>query len=263
MRLHTLIENTACGADLAAEHGLSLLIETERHRILFDAGQSGAFADNAAKMGVDLSSVDFAVLSHGHYDHGGGMERFLEVNPTAKIYVNQNAFGACHNAAGKYIGLTDSLRESGRLILTGDEHVIAPGVTLYSGNDRPRRFFTDSFGLTRTEDGRRIPDDFRHEQYLLIEEEGIRYLFSGCSHKGLRNILHWLRPDVLVGGFHFRALDPDGQGREELDSAARMIRAAGTVCYTGHCTGQRQFVYLKEKLDDQLHALSAGAVFTL
>lgn len=129
MRLYTLIENTACREGLAAEHGLSLFLETERHRVLFDAGQSGAFADNAAKMGVDLGTADFAVLSHGHYDHGGGLGRFLQINPTAPVYVNQDAFGLHHNAAGKYIGLDEKLRDSGRLIRTGDEFAIAPGVT--------------------------------------------------------------------------------------------------------------------------------------
>ena len=80
MKVTVLIENTACREDLAAEHGLSLLIETSTSTILFDAGQTGAFADNAKKLGIDLNTVDFCILSHGHYDHGGGLKRFLEEN---------------------------------------------------------------------------------------------------------------------------------------------------------------------------------------
>ena len=71
MKLVTLMENTTCREDLCCEHGLSLYLETGDHKILFDAGQSGAFAENAEKLGVNLQNVDFAVLSHGHYDHGG------------------------------------------------------------------------------------------------------------------------------------------------------------------------------------------------
>ena len=79
MKIVTLMENTACREHLSFEHGLSLYIETQNQKILFDAGQSGAFADNAEKLGVDLREVDFAVLSHGHYDHSGGLARFLEL----------------------------------------------------------------------------------------------------------------------------------------------------------------------------------------
>ena len=84
MRLVALVENTAC-ADIAQAHGLSLYIETEKHRILFDAGPDGALLlSNAEKLGIDLKRVDIAVLSHGHYDHAGGLRAFMELNSSAK-----------------------------------------------------------------------------------------------------------------------------------------------------------------------------------
>ena len=85
MKLYTLMENTTCRDDLACEHGLSLYMETGTHKILFDTGKTGAFADNAKKMGVDLCQVDLCVLSHGHFDHGGGIARFLEENTKAPV----------------------------------------------------------------------------------------------------------------------------------------------------------------------------------
>ena len=114
MKIVTLMENTACREDLCCEHGLSLYMETENRRILFDAGQSAAFADNARKLGVDLETVDFAVLSHGHYDHGGGLGKFLEINRTAPVYVSSHAFEP-HYSQNGYIGLDLSMQNSGQI----------------------------------------------------------------------------------------------------------------------------------------------------
>ena len=119
MKIWTLMENAACREDLTAEHGLSLYIETGDRKILFDAGQSAAFADNAEKMGIDLEAVDLAILSHGHYDHSGGLKRFLEINGHAKIYVNQYAFDCCYHGDDRYIGVDQSLKDCDRLFLFG------------------------------------------------------------------------------------------------------------------------------------------------
>lgn len=255
VKIVTLLENTAIDEGFAAEHGLSLYIETGDRKILFDAGQTGAFWDNARKLGVDLGAVEIAVLSHGHYDHGGGLLRFLEGNGTAPVYLRREAFGHHYNARGKYIGLDRALEENPRLVFTQDSVMLGEGIWLCSCNDRPRPYPENSCGLTVLEAGQLRPDDFRHEQYLLIEEAGKRYLFSGCSHKGILNILHWFRPDVLVGGFHFKDLDPDG---ERLRQYGEALAAYDTMFYTGHCTGQPQFERLKPILGDRLHAISTG-----
>lgn len=260
MKITTLIENTTLSPDLTAEHGLSLFVETKTHTFLFDAGQTTAFADNARKLGVDLGAADFAVLSHGHYDHGGGLLRFLERNRRAKVYVNQNAFGCHCNGTGKYIGLDGRLRTSDRLVLTGDSCTIAPGLTLSTCNDRERPVPTDPFGLTERVGEFFLPDEFLHEHYLLIEEDGKRVLLSGCSHKGILNILEWFRPDVLVGGFHFKQLSPDS---EQLRRYGEALAKYDTVFYTGHCTGQEQYGVLKTILGDRLHAITTGMVLEL
>ena len=260
MKIWTLIENTASREDLAAEHGLSLYIETGSRKILFDAGQSGAFADNARKLGIDLSRVDTAILSHGHYDHGGGLARFLQINAAAPVYVSPHAFEAHYNASGKYIGLDPALAESGRLLTAGDEVDLGDGITLLSCLGWERPYPTDTGGLTVAREGRQVPEDFRHEQYLLIREGEKRILFSGCSHRGIRNIAGWFRPDVLVGGFHFKHLDPAGDGSAVLTQAARDLLEHPTVYYTGHCTGQEQFAFLAGMMGQRLHSLSTGAM---
>lgn len=260
MRIWTLTENTACREGIRAEHGLSLYIETGGHRILFDMGQSDAFAENAVRMGIDLAKVDLAVLSHGHYDHGGGLKRFLEINSRAKIYMSRNAFGEHYNASGNYIGLDRTLAGCERLIFVEDILPLGTGMMLYSCNERSRLYPTDAAGLQILRDGQPEADDFLHELYLLVEEAGKRICISGCSHKGILNIAAWLPCDVLVGGFHFMKLDPDG---EQVKRAAEILADTDTVFYTCHCTGQAQFAAMKEKMGNRLHYLAAGAVLDL
>ena len=261
MRIVTLMENTACREDLACEHGLSLYIETGGKKILFDMGQTSAFAENAEKLGIDLSQVDAAILSHGHYDHGGGLRRFLEINDKAPVYLRREAFGAHYNGTTKYIGLDESLKASGRLICAPDVLEIFPGITLFGGPMELRQEI-EPFGLTRLEDGRFLPEDFRHEQYLLVEEGEKTVCFSGCSHRGVVNIAARFRPDALVGGFHFQKLDPQGNGYR-LEQAAKALLELPTDYYTGHCTGTAQYDFLKKRMGNRLESICAGREFSV
>ena len=263
MKIYTLMENTPYEPRFAAEHGLSLYIETDRHRILFDTGASGAFADNAGLLGVDLSRVELAVLSHGHYDHGGGLTRFLAVNSRAPVYLSEHAFGGRYNAEGKYIGLDPRLADSGRLRFVGNRLELDEQLTLYSCNERRGDYPLDSAGLTEERDGVRRPDTFRHEQYLMIRESGRKVLISGCSHKGILNIMDWLEPDVLIGGFHFMKQEIGPGGNPVLDTAAEALLAHGAQYYTCHCTGQAPFAYLKDRMGSALHYLASGQVVTV
>ena len=90
MKLTAFSENTSVSESLEREHGLSVYIETADHHILFDTGAGCIFKSNAEKLGVDLSKVDLLVISHGHYDHGGGLRTFLEVNSHAKIFLHKS-----------------------------------------------------------------------------------------------------------------------------------------------------------------------------
>ena len=131
MKITALMENTSSSPDIACEHGLSLYIEACGKKILFDMGQSDAFAQNAKRLGVDLAAVDVAILSHGHYDHGGGVLTFFEENDRAPLYVSERAFAQHYNGTEKYIGLDPRIEKSERVVRTGDEDVLlAPGLTI-------------------------------------------------------------------------------------------------------------------------------------
>lgn len=259
MRITVLIENTSCRADLRAEHGLSLLIEAAGHRILFDTGASPAFADNAAQLGIDLRSVDMAILSHGHYDHGGGIARFLELNSHAPVWVNPHAFEPHFNAAGKDIGLSPTLKGHPRICpVPAGTCALAPGITLHPAGLIPCPYPTAGEGMSTIMGGTHLPDDFRHEQYLHIEKAGKRILISGCSHRGILNIATHFHPDILIGGFHLAKASA-----ERIDETGTHLLALPTRFYTGHCTGEAAAARLQQLLGDRLIPFSTGQVIQI
>lgn len=260
MLIKVLMENTACSEEFICEHGLSLYIETEHKKILFDTGQSGDFATNAQKLGVDLSQIDFAVISHGHYDHGGGIAKFLECNSTAPVYINKHGFEPHYNGTEKYIGLDTELLNNPQIILTENIN-LTENISLFTCNNLPLTQPINSAGLNMEVNGKLEAEDFRHEQYMQVIENDKKILISGCSHKGIINILHWTKPDVLVGGFHFMKLDPNGEDRKHLDYAVTELNKLNCKYYTCHCTGLEQFEYLKSKMGDNLNYISTGQIF--
>jgi len=256
MKITVLTENTSSKKGIEPEHGLSLYIEANGKKILFDMGQTDLFAKNAKELGTDLEDVDLAIISHGHYDHGGGLETFLGINKKAPVYINKNAFGPHYNGTEKYIGLDASLKGNERLIYTDGKFVISDGFVLDSYNEKERKNSFGSFGLKEKRGDSFIPDTFEYEQYLLIDENGKRTVISGCSHKGILDIVAWTRPDVLIGGFHFSKM-PLGDG---LKKAAIDLGAYKTKYYTCHCTGIDQFEFMKKYIND-LYYISAGDSF--
>ena len=258
MKIITLLENTSANPAVGAEHGLSLYIEAGNRRILFDMGQTDLFARNARALGVDLSAVDTAILSHGHYDHGGGLSAFLEINQTAPVYVTSAAFLPHYNGTQKYIGLDTALEGHPRIRSVEGDLALGDGLTLLTHRGRTRNHSMGSFGLTERVGDIFIPDDFRHEQYLLVEEGDRRVLFSGCSHAGIPDIAEWFAPDVLVGGFHVSKMALG----TELAALGDALATHPTDYYTCHCTGIGQFSFLRKRIP-RLRYLAGGETVCL
>ncbi len=272
MRFTVLVENTPGEGGLQGEHGLSLHIQTGKHRILFDMGESGLFARNAEKLGVDLSEVDIAVVSHGHYDHGGGLPDFFALNARAPVYIRRDAFGGhfARRPDGRVedIGLQKSLLDSGRFVLTGDSFAIDEDLTLFAGVDGQDCVPTGNSSLLKQEGDAYVPDDFRHEQNLLLREGGKLALVSGCSHRGIINIikrssdLTGETPTHIIGGFHLsNPAAGTGEDPEILRRVGEALRATGALCRTGHCTGTASAAALKTTLGDRLEPLKTGGRF--
>lgn len=258
MRITCLTENTSCDPRVKAEHGLCLYVETDANVFLFDTGQSALLCENAKALGVDLTKVDFAVISHGHYDHGGGIRAFLEANGHAPVYLHQNAFLPHYNGTEKYIGLDTSLIGHPRLISVGDEYAITSEITLFSGNGVAHPFPAFASGLNVKTSTGFVPDDFSHEIYLLLRAKEQSVLFSGCSHRGILNLLSRFEPNVLIGGFHSSKIT----SRDELNETAEELKRHKAELYTCHCTGQEQYEFFKQSVPN-VHYLSAGQTIEL
>lgn len=258
MKVTALLENTFSRSDIEAEHGLSLYLETAKHRILFDTGQTDAFARNAARLGIDLASVDMAVLSHGHYDHTGGLRRFLELNKKAPIFVNEHAFEPHIKKDGRNIGMEASLQRHKQIIMTGDFLELDEEVSLRTCNGMSALYEDSSAGMFTLTEGKLQQDAFLHEQFLCLNIDGRRMVVSACSHKGILNICHWLHPDIFIGGFHFMGINLSKAGRERLNRTADSLLSQKTIYYTCHCTGAEPYLFLKKRMGEKLQYLSGG-----
>lgn len=274
MKITALVENTSCKEGIQAEHGLSLFIEAKEKTILFDTGGSPMFARNAEKLQVDLAKVDLAVLSHGHYDHSRGIDTFMKLNRVAPLYLRKAAFGPFYSEreSGEYgfIGIDESLITNNRVIFTGTQTPLGEGISLFS-NVKGERFFPtgNKSLLEKTGDGY-IQDDFAHEQNLAIEEDGVNLLVSGCSHRGIVNIVDHYKllfghfPTHVIGGFHlYNHRTGKPESKETLHQIAEALLASGATYYTCHCTGEENFRVLHTYMGEMVEYLAGGSTLSL
>lgn len=274
-----LTENTACEG-LAAEHGLSFWIHYKGHKFLLDAGSTGVFADNADRLGIRVGEAEFAVLSHGHYDHGGGLAQWFRTNPEGKVYARREAMGDYYSLTSgipRSIGLPDPVKACReRFCFTEEDGPILPGVWLlgHGGEDLTERAVKEKMYVRRDalESGafeeKLAPDDFCHEQSLVLEIPDGLVILSSCSHGGIERTIretlnHFPGRSIraVLGGFHLKG-GPGGQmpfSPQEIRNLGEILRQMEIPdIYTGHCTGEEAFGILKEVLKDRLHRLYAG-----
>lgn len=267
MRVQILLENIARDERLAAAHGLSVYIETAHHKVLVDAGSDARISENAKKLGIDLMDVDTVVLSHGHYDHSGGLTEFLRLNKKATIYAGEGFAKPHYDQFGRYIGVEPALIGHPQVKEVSGNLKIDDELKLLNFNHKMPVEPINTCGMTEGEiDGsktvRLSPETYDHEHYLLVTEGDSNVLFSGCSHKGIVNISEWagkFRPKAIFGGFHL--MDVKQEEFATLDHIAEELKKTGIVYYTGHCTGMEQFEYLKGLMGDSLEYAAGGDVF--
>ena len=265
VKMTVLIDNVAAD-DLSAEWGLSILIDTGGKRILLDTGASGLFAQNAQKLGIDLADVDAGVLSHAHYDHSDGMDVFFSLNPHAPFLVREGSREDCYGIKEgelNYIGIRHGILKEyeSRIQYVSGIHEVFDGVWLIPHRRADYSPIARRNNLYVVRNENRLPDDFSHEQSLVIETGKGLIVFNSCSHTGMANILRDIqemtgRADIYayVGGLHLFNLTD-----EELEVLCDEIKTAsiGRI-FTGHCTGEHAFDFLRTRLGERICQFSSG-----
>ncbi|NPV75352.1 MAG: MBL fold metallo-hydrolase [Anaerolineae bacterium] len=263
MKLTVLVENTSTINGYEKEKGLSFYITTDRHKILFDCGMGSKFADNSRKMGIDLSGVDLAFISHGHQDHGGGLEEFLRINKIAPIYIQKTTFGKYYAKKRDrfyYGGLNQKLSANPRFTVLDGAVRIDEELQIISKVHRKKEIWN----LYMKSGVQYLPDVFEHEQSLVISEKDKKVLVSGCSHCGIENILSSAQEicgkiNFVIGGFHLIAYDfKKDEDLLEIDSLAKNLLAENSVYYTCHCTSTSGYSRLKKTMGERIGYLSTG-----
>ncbi|MCK9479466.1 MAG: MBL fold metallo-hydrolase [Firmicutes bacterium] len=273
MIIKTLSEDTSISNDFDCEHGLSLYIETQDQKVLFDVGAGKVFFENAKRLNVDISDVDILIISHGHNDHGGGLETFFEKNSKAGVYIHHLAFEKYYamreNEVSEFIGLDKELKQKEQIIPTSDRFFISKGIQVFSNIAYQKPHETANKGLFAEQNGMIIDDTFAHEQNLVIDDNGKKILITGCAHNGIVNILkhfHSLQgcmPDYVVGGFHLKGCIGRDSDVKYLNQISEYLLGTKAKYYTCHCTGTNAYNHMKEIMGGNIDYLSAGSEITI
>ena len=268
MRITTIVDNTASD-DMWGEHGQAILIEKDDRVILFDTGQTAeVLRYNMGNLGISPDEIDTVVLSHGHYDHTGGLPWLLNANHYLEIYGHPDVFADKYsNREGeyRYIGMSakDKIKERFHEV-TGPQE-IAEGITVLGEIPVKNReeWENGHRGMLRKDGDSFVPDPLKDDTAVAVEIENGIMLITGCSHSGITNIIEHAENTtgkevmLVIGGMHL-----NNAPLSVIEGTADYMKNRRFMVMPGHCTGFNAMSLLKERLGYRMRPNFAGNILT-
>jgi 7,8-dihydropterin-6-yl-methyl-4-(beta-D-ribofuranosyl)aminobenzene 5'-phosphate synthase len=265
----TLVENLAYQQGTKGEHGLSFLVRTGGKQILFDTGQSGLLIQNAKKMNVDLSDVDAVVISHGHYDHTGGLPAFFELNGHAPVWLKSNALDekmSKSTGTPRFIGIDKEVAEqySERFRIVSEVTEIAPGLIIVPEINHYYNFEQPSQSMLIRHGNEVVADLFEDELFMVYKHQEGLVVFSGCAHRGIGNICRSAMEQtsqqhirLVLGGTHLKGASK-GRVAKTVKAFQELEVQEFGLC---HCTGLRAFKEFANVFGEQVRYAHVASRF--
>ena len=259
IKLTVLMEDRESSGFLT-EHGLSLYIEDIDKNILFDTGQSGKFILNAKKMNIDLNKLDLIVLSHGHYDHTGGLEAILKIKNGIPIIAHPQVIDdkySFKNGKITFIGMP--VKKKWNFEFTKKFKQISKNIYFLGEIEKnyqlpETHFFKDKVGKRH--------DEFNDDSALIIKNNDKISIICGCCHSGLINTIEAAKKHFndkihnIVGGFHLK----DPESKLVKDSVEYLRRIDPDFIGISHCTSEEVGELLKREFKGKTHIVKTGDI---
>jgi 7,8-dihydropterin-6-yl-methyl-4-(beta-D-ribofuranosyl)aminobenzene 5'-phosphate synthase len=272
IRITVLVENSAHRPGLVAEHGLSFYIQAGERSLLFDTGQTDLALINAQTLRLPLDNLEAVVLSHGHYDHTGGVPAILDLAPQARVYLHPAAFDSKFSrnqpGAARMIGMSEAAvravrHHSGGFVPTSRRTEIFDGI--FATGEIPRvTAYEDTGGAFYLDAEGTQPDPLVDDQALVIDLGRSVVLLLGCAHAGVVNTLEQVRHltggkpvRAVIGGLHLGK----ASGERLLNTVVRLSEARLDCLAPAHCTGEPATTRLRQSFLGIFRPADVGAVF--
>ena len=267
-----LAENTAQGRGILGEHGLAYWLETPRGKLLFDTGQGYVLRRNASTLGIDLSEAKAVVLSHGHYDHVGGLEEVLTSMPETPVYLHPDALqkrfirkeGGIRSVNEPFLFAGGLASQAGPLVETREPTEVVPGI--WATGEVPRATeYEDTGGDFCLDEEGRVPDPIQDDQSLYFRSDLGTVLILGCAHAGVVNTMRYVASltgeehlHAVIGGMHLLHATEE-RLRKTYAVFEEMKVARIAPC---HCTGIRAVAGFRNAFPDHCEEAHAGKSFS-